>query len=88
MVEVDAGAEEALHLDAAALIVADGADVLGAQPQAGAGDHGAGHLPAGLTISSGRAPCRHRREMGHHQQRIGGVQAHAYDVEFRHEGLL
>src|SRR5262249_5809944 len=44
MVEIDAGAPQAFYLDPAALIVADGPDVLGAQAKARTGHHGARHL--------------------------------------------
>ena len=46
VVQVDSLAEQAFHLDTAALIVADRADVLDAHSQLRAGDHRAGHLPA------------------------------------------
>src|ERR1019366_2293787 len=50
VVEADAGVLEAFELDAAAEVVADGADVLGAEAEAGAGDEGAGHLAAGREV--------------------------------------
>ncbi len=85
VVEIDAGGEQALHLDAAALVVADRADVLGPQAESGAGDHGARDLPAG---AENLLRERHLAGIGgkvrKEQQGIGGVQSHADHVEFGH----
>src|SRR5439155_12999377 len=45
--QVDARSPQAFHLDAAALVIAQGSDIFGLQPEAGASDHGAVHLAAG-----------------------------------------
>src|SRR5262249_877707 len=45
--EVDACASQALYLNPAALVIADRADVLRAESEAGARDEGAGHLASG-----------------------------------------
>ena len=85
MIEVDAGALEAFQLDAAAQVVADGADVLGAQAEAGAGDEGAGHLAAGaevLFLEGHLAGIG--REVRDDEQGIGGIEPQSNDVEFRH----
>ena len=89
VVEIDAGALQAFHLDAAALVVADRADVLGAQAEAGARHHGAGHLAAGAEeLLLKRDLAGVRREVGNDEQGVGGVQADANDVEFGHSGIL
>src|ERR1039458_5650370 len=69
--------------DAAAEVVADGADVLGAQAEAGAGDEGAGHLAAGaevLLLEGDLAGIG--REVRDDEQGIGGIQPQSNDVEF------
>ena len=44
VVEIEAGFAKAGHLDAAAFVIADSADVLGPQAELAAGDERAGHL--------------------------------------------
>ena len=69
----------------AAQVVADGADVLGAQAELRAGDHGAGHLAAGAEVFfMERHLAGVGRKVGNDEQSIGGVEAHANHVEFRH----
>jgi hypothetical protein len=46
VLDIDARLAQALHLDAPALVVPDGANVLGAQTQPRARHQRAGHLPA------------------------------------------
>ena len=87
VIEVDAGVLEAFELDAAAEVVADRADVLGAQAEAGAGDEGAGHLAAGREVLFlERHLAGIGRKVRHDEKGIGGVEAHSNDVEFRHAG--
>ena len=89
VLEIDPRSPQAVELDAAALVVADGADVLGAQPQPGARHQGAGHLPAGAdNLFLERDLAGVGREARDRQQRVGGVQADAYDIEFGHAKLL
>jgi len=52
VVEIDAGAEQALHLDPAALIVSDSSDVLGAEPRRAQATIALATCPPGLRISS------------------------------------
>ena len=85
VVEVDAGGLQAGPLDIAALIVADGADVLGAQSETRAGHHGAGHLSAGAdNLPFERRLAGIGRKSRHDQHSVGGIQADAHDVEIRH----
>jgi hypothetical protein len=67
----------------------DRADVLGAQAQPRARHQGAGHLPAGADdLFLERHLAGIGREVRHDEQRIGGVEAHAHHVEFRHMPLV
>ena len=85
VVQVDAGGAQAFHLDAAALIVAHGAYIFRPQPQPRARHHGAGNLSAGAHhFRIERHLAGIGRKVRHHQQRIGGIEAHAHHVEFRH----
>jgi hypothetical protein len=85
VIEIDAGAAQALDLDAAALVVADAADVFHPQPEAGARHHGTGHLAARAhDFFFKRHFARVSRKVRHDQERIGGVQPDAHNVEFRH----
>ena len=84
VVEVDAGALEAFDLDAAAEVVADRADVLGAQAEAGAGYEGAGDLAAGAEVFFFEGHLAGvGREVRNDEQGISGIEAHSNDVEFR-----
>src|SRR5207249_3148353 len=44
--DIDAGVAQAVDLDAPAAVVTDRADIAGPESKGGAGDDGAGHLPA------------------------------------------
>ena len=84
VIQVDARALEAFHLDAAAKVVAHRADVLGAQSETRAGDESAGHLAAGAEVFFlERHLAGIRREMRNDQQRIGGIQPQSNNVEIR-----
>ena len=82
--QIDACSLQAFHLDSAALVIAQGPDIFGLQPEAGAGDHGAGHLAAGAEdlLLKRRFSCV-GREVRHHQKCVGGVQADPHHVESR-----
>src|SRR5262249_55492015 len=83
VVEVHARPAQAFDLDLPAVIVTDGADVLGTQAEARAGHHGAGHLATGTEqFLLKRNLAGVGWKMRHDEQGIGGVQAHADDVEF------
>jgi hypothetical protein len=85
VVEVDAGGLQAGPLGIAALIVPDGADILGAQSQAGASHHGAGHLATradGFPLEGRFAGVR--RKSRHDEQRVGSIQAYTHNVEISH----
>ena len=85
MIEIDAGAAKAIHLYAAAQVVAHGADVLGAQSQAGTGDKGAGHLAAGAEVFFLEWHLAGiRRKMRNNQQGVGRIEPHSNNIEFRH----
>ena len=89
MVEIDAGALEAFNLDAAALIVADCADVLGAQSEAGARHHRAGDLAAGAEeFFLKRDFAGVGRKVGNDEHGVGGVEADTDDVEFGHKNIV
>src|SRR5260370_19683743 len=85
MAEIAAGPFEAFDWDAAAEVVADRADVLGAQPEAGAGDEGTGDLAAGAEVFCLEGHLAGvGREVRNDEQGIRGIEAHSNDVEFRH----
>src|SRR5207237_8019236 len=77
-----ARAEQTLHLDFAALVIADGADVFSAKAKRRAGDHGARNLPSWaqdfLMERDLAAVCRKVR---HDQHGVGCVKADADDVK-------
>ena len=84
VVHIDARLAQAGQLDAPALVVADGADVLGAQAQPCAGRHGAGHLAAGTDdLLFERHLAGVGGEAGDYEERVGGVQSYAGHVELR-----
>ncbi len=76
-------------LDAPTLVVADGADILGAQAQARARGHGAGHLASRTDnlFLKGNLACV-SGEAWDDQEGIGGVEAHAHHVELRGHGTI
>ncbi len=81
----DTGAEQALHLNTAALIISNGSDVLGAEAEARAGHHRAGHLATGaedLLMEGHFAGVG--RKVGYDEERVGGVEPDTNDIEFRH----
>ena len=86
IVEVNAAREEAVHLNAAALVVADGADVLGAEPEPRTSDQRAGYLSAWAEdLAFERYFAAISGKMRDDDERIGGVQAYAHHVECRHK---
>src|SRR5262249_18620730 len=89
VIEIDAGALEALDLDPAAFIIADGADVFDAQTEAGAGHHRARNLSAGAEdLFNERHFPRVGWKVRNYEQGIGGVEAHANNVELWHPPIL
>ena len=82
VIQVQARAGQALPLNAAPLVVADRADITGAQAQAGAAHHGAGHLAAGTEQFRGEWDfAAVGREVRDEDQRVGGIQTDSHDIE-------
>src|SRR5262249_30205652 len=80
-----AGALERFDLNPAPEIVADGADVLGAESEAGAGDYRAGDLSAGTEVLLFEGDFAGvRGKVGDDEEGVGGVEAYADYVEVRH----
>ena len=85
VVEVDSGAEEAVPLDAATLVVAHGSDVFYAETQFGAGDHGAGDLASGREhLFDERFFAGVGREFGDEEKGVGCVEADTDHIKFGH----
>ncbi len=81
VLQIDAGTAQAFQLDATTFIVANCADVFGAEAEARAGNHGRRHLTAGrIRFAEKRDFTAIRGEMRDYQHGIGGVQSHADNV--------
>ena len=85
VVQIEAGFAQAGHLDAAAFVVADSADVLGPQPELAAGDERAGHLaPGAHDLAFEGDLTAELRVFWNQQKRVGGVEADADQIEGGH----
>src|SRR6185369_6924253 len=81
-IQVHARLTEAIHLDAATIVVTDHADVFRVQSQLRSSSNGARDLSAGTDdFLSERDLAAVFRKTRHDQQRVGGVQTHAYQIE-------
>ena len=83
IVEVYSGAEEAVPLDAATLVVAHRSDVFYAQAEFSAGDHGAGDLASGREhFFDERFFAGVGREFGNQQEGVGRIEADTDHIKF------
>src|SRR5581483_2526508 len=79
------GAAEAFHLDTAALVITDSADIFNAKTEAGTGNQRAGDLAAGAERFVQDADLAGiSRELGDGEEGIRGVKADTNDIEIRH----
>ena len=72
-----------------AVVISNRADILAAQSQPCARHQGARHLSAGADNLFFKWDLPGvGRKVRNHQQRVGGVQPNAHDIEFRHKRSL